>query len=442
LVGKVEQVDFDRILHVEFLTQEGPVLLVCELMGKHSNIILVAETRKVLAVAKPIGITKSSRVVLIGRDYLIPPLPQKPSILKAKPGDDLKEFQGGSPFLIRLVQALGEGGLGQVQRAIKDQEFHPVLSSGNGAYPVSVAALGLAEHARASLSIALEQHFALVVPQMRAKLLQASLLGQLKRVRLARKVAIADLLQAQDMAKRAADFQLRGELILAYGSSLPPGAEALEAHDYEGNPLQITIDPEKTYPENAAALFDKAKRAKSRQGVVEDQLKRQQANLADIDALSEAVQQAQDLAVLEELHEQAKSRKWLHVQTSASKEERPFEGHRVRELIGPGGAAVLYGENAESNDYLTMRVAKPDDYWLHIRGGVSAHVVIRTNRHPEKVGRELLLYAAKIAIHNSPSKHSGLVPVDYTLKKYVRKPRGAPPGTALYTHEKTLHVEK
>jgi predicted ribosome quality control (RQC) complex YloA/Tae2 family protein len=68
-------------------------------------------------------------------------------------------------------------------------------------------------------------------------------------------------------------------------------------------------------------------------------------------------------------------------------------------------------------------------------------VVIRTNKHPEKVGPELLQYAAKIAVMNSPSKHAGFVPVDYTLRKHVRKPRGAPAGTALYTHEKTLHVE-
>ena len=102
---------------------------------------------------------------------------------------------------------------------------------------------------------------------------------------------------------------------------------------------------------------------------------------------------------------------------------------------------MLFGENAESNDYLTLRVAKPDDYWLHVRGSVSAHVVIRTDRHPEKIGKELLVFAAKVAVQNSPSKHSGFVPVDYTLRKYVRKPRGASAGTALYTHEKTLHVE-
>jgi len=58
-----------------------------------------------------------------------------------------------------------------------------------------------------------------------------------------------------------------------------------------------------------------------------------------------------------------------------------------------------------------------------------------------KVPREALVAAAELVVHHSPSKHSSLVAVDYTLKKHVRKPRGAPPGTALYTHEKTLHVD-
>ena len=110
-------------------------------------------------------------------------------------------------------------------------------------------------------------------------------------------------------------------------------------------------------------------------------------------------------------------------------------------LMAPGGLTVLYGENAESNDYLTLRVAKPSDWWLHVRGHVSAHVVIQTRNQPEKVSKEALMFAAKVAVQHSSLKHSGYVPVDYTLKKYVRKPRGGPKGTALYTHEKTLHVE-
>ena len=109
--------------------------------------------------------------------------------------------------------------------------------------------------------------------------------------------------------------------------------------------------------------------------------------------------------------------------------------------MAPGGYRVLYGENAESNDYLTLRVAKPNDWWLHIRGSQSAHVVVQTLNQPDKVQRETLLFAAKVAVMNSPSKHAGFVPVDYTLKKYVRKPKGSKVGAAVYTHEKTLHVD-
>ena len=114
---------------------------------------------------------------------------------------------------------------------------------------------------------------------------------------------------------------------------------------------------------------------------------------------------------------------------------------RIDQLIAPGGWTVLYGENAEANDYLTLRVARPNDLWLHIRGATSAHVVVQTRNQPERVQRETLEFAARVAVRNSPSKHAGYVPVDYVLKKHVRKPRGASKGSALYTHEKTIHVE-
>ena len=113
----------------------------------------------------------------------------------------------------------------------------------------------------------------------------------------------------------------------------------------------------------------------------------------------------------------------------------------MRQLLGPRGILVLYGENAEANDYLTLRVAKPNDYWLHVRGHTSAHVIIRTDNQPDRVQPDQLQFAARVALQNSPMKHSGFVSIDYTLKKYVRKPRGAAKGTALYTHEKTLNLQ-
>ena len=166
----------------------------------------------------------------------------------------------------------------------------------------------------------------------------------------------------------------------------------------------------------------------------------------DLAALRTAIKRVEDSARLDDLEDiaaEAERRRWLHHQPlpTTVKSERPYQGHSIRELVAPGGWKVLYGENAESNDYLTLRLGKPNDWWLHVRGGVSAHVILFTQNQPEKVSRDALLFAAKIAVRNSPSKHSGYVPVDYCLKKYVRRPKGAPLGTVTYTHEKTLHVE-
>jgi len=441
-LSRVEQVGFDRILVLTFEGFEGEYRLIAELMSKHANLVLVDDKDKIIGVAKPIGVTKSIRPLLAGRTYTPPPFEKRPSLLKAKSGDNLKEFEGASPFLAKLIDALPNG-LDVVQQTARAAKFSPVISPGNGAYPMSVAPLGLEEFSRPSISIALEQHFSQAVPDYKAEQLKSSLVAQLNRVLLSREAAISDLSQAKDAAARAGGLQVQAELVLAYGPGLEQASDKLEAYDYDGNPITIRLDPELTYLENANKLFEKAKKAKSGKSLVEDQLNRLQTERVDIDLLLSRVEKTDRLTELETLRDEARTRKWLF-QTyipAAKKEDRPYEGHRIRELIGPGGATVLFGENSTSNDYLTLRVAKPEDYWLHVRGSASAHVVIRTNKHPEKVGPELLLYAAKIAVMNSPSKHSGFVPVDYTLKKHVRKPRGAPAGTALYTHEKTLHVE-
>jgi predicted ribosome quality control (RQC) complex YloA/Tae2 family protein len=104
------------------------------------------------------------------------------------------------------------------------------------------------------------------------------------------------------------------------------------------------------------------------------------------------------------------------------------------------GWEILYGENATSNDYLTTRVARPDDLWLHVRAAASAHVVIRTGGRADRVPPRVLEQAARAAAAHSESKHAGLVPVDYVLRKHVRKPRRSAPGLVTYQNEKTLFI--
>lgn len=420
VVEYVRQIQGDRIMELGLGTPGGTYRLVAELMGKHSNLILVEPGGRVLSAAKYVGRSKSSRPIQSGAPYSLPPV--------MSGGSDLK----GSPFYAALSATLGH----------PPRIDHPVLSPGHGAYPASVAALGLPEHPRSSISVALEQHYAIEIPRQEAEALRASLTSQLSRVLLARDTALEDLGQAKDNAGRAGKWQRYGELLLAYGPSFAPGAREVEAWDYDGSELKIKVDPELGFKENANLYFERAKKAKARVGLVEDQIRRLSEDRDAVAGLLHRVETTERLDALRELQEEARRRRWLTTPSVAkTKEERPYEGHRVRELVAPGGWTVLYGENAEANDYLTLRVAKPNDWWLHVRGNTSAHVVIVTRNQAEKVQRDAIEFAARVAVQHSPSKHAGYVPVDYTLKKYVRKPKGSPKGSALYTHEKTLHID-
>jgi predicted ribosome quality control (RQC) complex YloA/Tae2 family protein len=411
-------------------------------MGKHSNIMLVDEDKKVVSAAKWVGRTKSSRPIQPGGKYHKPPFQPKPPLFTAKPGEDLKDFTGASPFIQKLVEQDPEA-FENIKRAALEGKVNPVLSPGNGAYPISVAALGYKEFGRLSISVALEQHYDVLIPSLHADALKATLTGQIERVILARDVALNDLRQAQEQGNKANALQRTAELILAYGAGLEEGATELDTVDYEGNPVKIKLNPELGYKANANAAFDKAKKAKNRMGLVQDQIARLSAERSELVSLTEKINVTERLSELDAIQEEARKRHWLHTQRlpTTIKEDRPFEGNRVRELLGPGGWTIFYGENAEANDYLILRVAKPNDWWLHVRGNVSSHFVIATRNQPEKVGREVLEYAAKIAVQHSAAKHSRYVPVDYTLRKYVRKPKGAAKGTAFYTHEKTIHVD-
>ena len=419
LVGRrmvaVSQLFGERILDLVF---EENYRLVVELMGKHSNVMLVERGGAVLAAAKWVRGDKSSRPILSGKPYLRPPVLGGPARL--------------SPFAEKLKAAGG----------VVEGPPHIVLSIGNGAYPYSVAPLGLPEISRPSLSIALEQHYDAALIEAQAAALRSNLLSDLKRVILAREVALNDLALATEDGDRAREYQETGELILAYGQGLPESAERLEVQGYDGLPRSIPLDPTLDFKDNAEWWFAKGKRAKNRLAHVHDQQARLGPELEELRLLASRVESAATLGELEECKRVADIRHWLRsAHVLVKPEAKRFDGHRVRELVGPGNLRVLYGETAEANDYLTLRVAKSNDYWLHVRGHRSAHVVIATNNHPEVVGPEALRFAAEVAAKQSAIKHSGVIPVDYTLKKYVRKPKGAAVGLAVYTHEKTLHVE-
>lgn len=423
----------DRILDLWFDQEGSTWVLVAELTGRMPNLLLLDRARAVYSALRWVGPARSLRPVVPKSPYAPPPgAPPLP----AAPGPRAR-LDRPSPFALRLEEAGVD-----VRSAWDSGAWSPCLAPGLGAYPLPLEALGIRATRRPSISQALEAHFADSQESDLLERTRGSLLGQLRRALLAREVALRDVREAQSAGTRARDTQTDAELLLTFAGSVPSGASEVELPGYDGIARRIRLDPAEDAVANAQRLFAKAKSAKARLSGMAELAARFAADVEELEALSASAETA-DGPGLSAILDRAKERGWFHERSAPRpREERPFDGHAVRETVSPGGWRVLYGENATANDYLTTKASRPRDLWFHVRGAPSAHVVLATDNQPHRVQRADILFAARLAVERSPLKHSGYVSVDYTERRYVRKPRGSAPGMASYTNEKTVHVER
>ncbi|MCS7310598.1 MAG: NFACT family protein, partial [Armatimonadetes bacterium] len=385
----------------------------------------------------------------------------------ADPAEWLRtRFEGIGGFLageiVARARGLGDGSqphtlwtaFRSVFEAARVGDWKPVLVRNEahqpvGAYPLPPACLPEEQqHPRSNIHVALENYYAVAIPRAEMEAQRRSLQGVLQRVLAARRNALQQLEQGVQEQGRAEQYRRWGETLLAFLTQVPKGAQEVTLPDLyspSGETMTIPLDTTLSPQENAERFFHRARHLEqnaARLEAMRDRLRREELLVEQALRKLEAVR---DLSELQALREEVAARGWLNPTAGVSGEvsarpQEDFEGKRIRVHVAPGGWQVLVGENAEANDYLVTRVAQPNDWWLHVRAGTGAHVLIRTGGNPQAVPRQVLEFAARLAAQNSPQRYSSLVPVDYTLRKYVRRPRGAQPGFVTYTHEKTLHV--
>lgn len=442
----VKQVGAERVANLVFDRDGIRLTLTAELMGKNSNVILRDDHDRSVAAARWSGKAKSERVLLPGRQFVSYPSSPLLCVTEAKPGDDLRLYAGVSPFVQRLLQ---EFEFSAVQERLRQVGSGATYIPGYGVTPIPLSPADIKELFGVqtvpkyfdSISQALAAS-EVTTKEPEVEVARTRLRVQLQRIEHARKSAVTGLTAAKELAGKAGELQELGQLVLAYQGQIKLGDTSVRVFDMAGEERDIPLDPEATAVENANALFEQAKRAKGSEAEVTEQLERLSSELTTVQSLIHLTSIAATERELTDVKKEAEIRNWLQIQIApqTKPKDRPFEGHAIKELLGPNGYAVFYGENSDANDYLTMRMGKPNDWWLHVRGAPSAHVLVRANNQPDRVPHETLRWAATIAAKHSPSKHSQMVPVDYTLKKYVRRPKGSKPGFVNYTHEKTIHV--
>ena len=475
VITSIEQLDFDRILELRVDAAGRESTLVVELMGKHSNIILVSESGMVLDAIKRIS-RKLSRVreVWPGIPYVSPP-PQAGALSPFEASDSdlhglgaggdseaaaarlMARFQGISPFLAdeiaaRAAKTSFSEAWREIFGAASAGEWMPVVIRGSdhrpvGAYPFPTVQVDAADqNARDSIDMALDHYYGAAIPRAALDSAIHALSTEIDRGLKARLKKADSLRRSLAEAGRAEEHKQSGELLLANLRAVDEGMDSVTVADFyaPGEPKRvIALDPTLSASENAEAYFRRYRKAKDSAAAQSEFL---EAVEADIVRLSEAAETARAAASAEDIREIRRGllesgalRESASRETIEKKASR-FQGKKIRAVTTPEGWELLYGENSEANDYLTARVASPNDLWLHVRASPSSHVVIRTRNEPGKVPQSVIKRAALIAAQHSASKHSATVPVDYTLKKYVRRPRGGAPGTVLYQNEKTIHV--
>jgi len=239
-------------------------------------------------------------------------------------------------------------------------------------------------------------------------------------------------------------FKRCGDLLLVNAAQLQnPGEKVVLEDPATGEPVSVTLDPRLSIPENAAQYYKRYKRAKRALELLPKRLQALKQRAGELERFQVEVEQAEDLAALQALQKRLPVVVPPAARSSARQQDERFAalGINPRSYTSPGGFEVLVGRNAKENDLLTFKVAQPKDLWFHCRGEEGAHVVLRTGGRPQSVQKSDLVFAAALAAAFSREKHSALAPVDCTERRYVRKIKGAGPGAAAYSREKTLFVK-
>jgi predicted ribosome quality control (RQC) complex YloA/Tae2 family protein len=248
---------------------------------------------------------------------------------------------------------------------------------------------------------------------------------------------VAALGRDRDKALAATEKKKLADLLLAHLHEIPRGASSVQLPDdfADGAPIVIALDPALSARDNAARFYKEHKRLSRALASIDARISTAQAALGDAAARLERLAHASD----EELAHVAASRPAPPRGAAAPKRGRPDRPPPYREYRAATGATILVGRGADRNDELTFKVARGNDLWLHTRDVPGAHVIV-----PLAAGRavdaETLLDAATLAAHHSNARGQEQVDVTYVLRKHVRKPPRARPGTVTLSGGKTLRV--
>lgn len=486
LIG-VEQVGMDRILHLKFsavneMGDEVVLTLAIEIMGRHSNIILIGNDGRVIDAVKRIDLTMSSvRQVLPGMVYELPPRPEKrilpectaPQVVEAVLDTQkeillskrlLEVLEGFSPLVCRemayfagqgedlRVQQLGQEQLSRLEfylaaliRQLREHTGVPTLLVEPSGRPkdftfIEVRQYGSALQSRTypTYSQLLDAFYGNRDTLERMCQRSGDLVRTLSNIseRIARKLAS----QREELkeCKNRETLKIYGELLSANLYAIQKGDREAVVENYyeEGMPkVAIPLDPMLTPVQNSQKYYTEYRKADTAEKKLVELIAQGEQEALYIDAVIDSLARARTEAELDAIRRELADGGYLRHQKGKAKKEEKLPPLRYR---SSDGFTILCGRNNVQNDRLTLKESRNYDVWFHTQKIPGSHTVVVSDGR--EVPNSTLEEAAVIAAYNSKARDSTRVPVDYTYIKNVKKPNGAKPGMVIYETYETAIV--
>ncbi len=467
-ITEITQKDSERIIEIslETLNELGFTMskkLIFEIMGKHSNIVLMdIASGKIIDSIKRVSFDVNRvRQILPGMIYQYPPAQDKIPFLEisaeqleALPADGkaiLRSVGGIAPaFAEELALRPGvqcSGYLSDVLAAIESPNHADarVYLDESGApidfYPVPLSELE--ENCRVErfgdLSSAMEFYFGKKESSNQGRQKSHDLIRSvnalLDKMYLKKKRLSEDLLKAEN----SEDLRLYGELLTANIHLIQPGMKSVEVTNYyDGSTLTIPLDVKLSPSKNAQHYFKKYGKSKTAIKEKQIQLDENEAEIKYLESVLSFLENTDDVAEIESIRAELVETGYIRRRRQAGGfKEKKYKPVPYRYTLS-NGMSVLVGRNNKENDILTFKTAGNKDLWLHTKDIPGSHVIVQSGG--AELDEEAVWEAAAIAAYHSKARTSENVPVDYVQIKYVKKPAGAKPGMVIFTNNRTVYV--
>ncbi len=481
-IVSADQPTMDRILvlTIEAYNDLGdlvPYRLIAEIMGKHSNVVLVNEKGLIVDAIRHVGVGMSNvRLILPGIPYVLPPQQDKKDPLASSKEDFLlalsqsgrvdkrlsAAFFGLAPAMAAALaarvtgktscEALSEGereavaeSLHGFYSAFARGEFVPTLACNEFGEPVAVypfMPVGVDSIPAGSIGAAYDDYCARhdIFERMQRHGASVRKVLQNHIERCEKKLALyADAMNASESMERN---RLYGELLTANMHSLRQnGASAAVLNYYLDPPqtVEIPLDQRFSIGENAQRYYKKYQKQKAARDMAGAQREQALAELAYLEGQLDNLGKCAGDAELQELVEELREQGYLKAEKGKSRKQqkRTAATKPMCFLSNDGKARIYVGKNNRQNDELTLRFADGGDIWMHTKNIPGSHVIIKSEGPPSE---QALADGAVLAAYYSRARGGANIPVDYTPRKYVKKPVGAKPGMVIYTTNRTAYV--